>query len=84
MIITRKLAERLVNPTLLEVEGWKRISFFSKTFDIFGFEKDSISLNYEEVGHPITNSNKNFYSSRGFQNPHSYAKTFIVSNQQSF
>ena len=83
VIFTRKLAERLVNPTLLEIEGWKRILFFPKTFDIFGFEGNSISLTYEEVGHPISNSNKNFYSSRGLPNPHSYAKTFIVSNQQS-
>ena len=82
MIITRKLAERLVNPTLLEVEGWKRISFFPKTFDIFGFDQDSISLNYEVVEHRISNTNKNFYSSRGFQNLPFNAETFIVSNHQ--
>ena len=66
MISTEKLAERLVNPTLFEVEGWKRISFFPKTFDIFGFEKDSITLTYEKVEHPTATS---------------YAKTFLVSNK---
>ena len=49
IIQTKKLARRLTNPTFFEVVGWKRISFFPKALEEFGFDPDSAELNFEEI-----------------------------------
>ena len=78
VIVARKLAERLVSPTLLEVEGWKRIVFFPKTFEKFGFDPDSATLTFKEVELPISVGNAQIYNTVGQNYPHSCPSTFLV------
>ena len=78
VIDVRKLAERLVFPTLFEVPGWERIQFFSETFEIFGFDKKSVSLTFEEVELPISVGNEELYYAAGYDYPYSRPSTFLV------
>ena len=79
-IVTKKLADRLVSSTLLEVEGWKRIDFFPKTFKKFGFDKDSVSLTFKEVELPISIGNEQIYNTLGQTYINSHSSTFLVCN----
>ena len=54
VIEVEKLGERLVNPTFFEIEGWKRMKFFPKTLEIFGFDPDSAKITLEKVDLPIS------------------------------
>ena len=62
VIEVNKLGERLTNPTIFEVEGWKRIPFFLKAFEIFGFDPDSAKLSLEKVDLPISIGNGQIYN----------------------
>ena len=81
--VVKTLAERLVSPTFFEVPGWKRIIFFQKTFEIFGFDKDSVSLRYEEVVHPISVCNAHLFNLVDQTRKERYTKTFLV-NRENF
>lgn len=78
VIDPRKLAIRLVFPTLFEVEGWKRIRFFPNTFEIFGFDLNNVQLDFEEVELPISIGNAEIYHSAGQNYPLSCRSTFLV------
>ena len=70
---SKKVALRLVSPTIYEVEGWKRIKAITAAFESFGFDHRTVSVEYEEVELPISMGNKNFISGQTFN------KTFLVS-----
>lgn len=80
VIIVKTLAERLVSPTLFEVPGWKRIQFFPETFEIFGFDKETVSLTFDEVEHPISVANGQVYNAINQPLTKTYAKTFLVNH----
>ena len=80
MIVVKTLAERLVSPTLFEVPGWKRIQFFRQTFEIFGFDKKTVSLTFDEVEHPISVGNGQVYNAMGQPLTKTYTKTFLVNH----
>ena len=69
-----KIAERLVSETLFEVEGWKRIQAISLAFESFGFDPNSVSLEFEEVELPISIGNKHY-----FNDHKTLRSTFLVS-----
>ena len=82
IIQTKILAQRLTNATFFEIEGWKRIPFFPKALEEFGFNRpnDSAELKFEEVELPISIGNRQFNS---FQLGSTFAykshsKTFLV------
>ena len=77
VIRVKQLGERLVNPTFFEIEGWKKIKFFSKALEIFGFDPDSAELTLEEVELPVSIGNSQILSALGFHYQ-SHAKTFLV------
>ena len=77
VIEVEKLGERLVNPTFFEIEGWKRMKFFPKTLEIFGFDPDSAKLTIEEVELSISIGNGQIFSTLGIHHQ-SHAKTFLV------
>ena len=72
-----KLGERLVNPTFFEIEGWKRLKFFQKTLEQFGFDPDSAELTLEKVALPISIGNGQIYNTMGLPY-HPHNKTFLV------
>ena len=80
IVQTKNLAQRLTNPTFFEIVGWKRIPFFQKAFEIFGFDPDSAKLEFEEVELPISIGNgqmNNFQLGSNFVYK-SHTKTFLV------
>ena len=81
VIVVKTLAERLVSPTFFEVPGWERIQFFKDTFEIFGFDTKSVSLTFEEVGHPISVANGQVYNKIGTTHTKTYVKTFLVTQK---
>ena len=80
IIFSKNLAKRLTSPTFFEIVGWKRISFFLKALDQFGFDSDSAELKFEEVELPISIGNgqiNNFQLGSNFVYK-SHGKTFLV------
>ena len=80
IIFSKNLAQRLTNPTFFEIVGWKRIPFFPKTLEQFGFDPDSAELKFEEVELPISIGNgqiNNFQLGSNFAY-RSHSKTFLV------
>ena len=77
VIEVEKLGERLVNPTFFEIEGWKRIPFFQKTLEIFGFDPNSAELSLEKVEFPISIGNGQIFNALGIHYQ-SHSKTFLV------
>ena len=80
IVQTKILAERLTNPTFFEIVGWKRIRFFPNALEQFGFDSDSVELNFEEVELPISIGNgqiNNFQLGSNFVYK-SHGKTFLV------
>ena len=77
IVQTKNLAQRLTNPTFFEIVGWKRIEFFPKTLEEFGFDPDSAELTLEKVDLPISIGNEQIYNAMGWTyQPHK--KTFLV------
>ena len=80
IIQSKNLAQRLTNSTFFEIVGWKRISFFQKAFEQFGFDPDSAELKFEEVELPISIGNgqiNNFQLCSNFAY-NSHPKSFLV------
>ena len=77
VIEVEKLGERLVNPTFFEIEGWKRIKFFSNALQQFGFDLDSAVLTLEKVELPVSIGNGQILSTLGIHYQ-SHGKTFLV------
>ena len=80
IIHSKNLAQRLINPTFFEIVGWKRIPFFPKALEQFGFDSDSAELKFEEVELPISIGNgqiNNFQLDSNFTYQ-SHGKTFLV------
>ena len=77
VIEVERLGERLVNPTFFEMEGWKRINFFQKALQQFGFDPDSAKLNLDKVDLPISIGNEQIYNAMGWTY-HPNNKTFLV------
>ena len=75
--IAKKIALRLVSPTIFEVEGWKRIQAIPLAFEAFGYDTKTISVKFEEVELPISIGNKHFIGSRTCN------QTFLVSERVS-
>ena len=71
--IAKKIALRLVFPTIFEVEGWKRIQAIPLAFESFEFDPQTATVKFEEVDLPISVGNKNFIGG------HRCSQTFIVS-----
>ena len=74
------LAQRLTTPTFLEIVGWKRIPFFQKTLEKFGFDPTSAELKFEKVELLISIGNgqiNNFQLGSNFAYK-CHAKTFLV------
>ena len=69
---------RLVTPTLFEVPGWEKIQFFKKAFEIYGFDKDSVSLTFKEVQHPISVGNGRIFNAISGKSTKTYDETFLV------
>ena len=69
----KKIALRLVSPTIFEVEGWKRIKVIPSAFEAFGFDPQTVTVKFEEVELPISIGNKHFLGLETFD------KTFLVS-----
>ena len=80
IIQTKNLAQRLTSSTFFEIVGWKRIPFFPKTLEIFGFDPDSAELKFEEVELPISIANGQINSFQLGSNflYKSHSKTFLV------
>ena len=82
VIVVEKLGERLVNPTFFEIEGWKRIPFFQKALEIFGFDPDSAELTLEKVELPVSIGNGQILSALNTTNlmrKHSWYKNKLYS-----
>ena len=77
VIQVKKLGKRLVNPTFFEIEGWKRMKFFQKTLEIFGFDPNSAKLSLEEVELPISIGNGQIFNALNIPYQ-SQVKTFLV------
>ena len=80
IVQTKILAQRLTNPTFFEIVGWKRIAFFQKALEQFGFDPDLAELKFEEVELPISIGNgqiNNFQLGSNFVY-NSHTKTFLV------
>ena len=80
IILSKNLAQRLTNPTFFEIAGWKRIPFFPKTLEQFGFDPDSAELKFEKVELPISIGNdqiNNFQLGSNFSYK-SHGRTFLV------
>ena len=77
--VAKKIALRLVSPTIFEVEGWKRIQAIPLAFESFGFDPETVTVKFEEVELPISIGNKHFIGGK------TYNKTFLVSfNKEKF
>ena len=78
--ILDQICPRLTSPTFFEIVGWKRIPFFSKALEEFGFDPDSAELKFEEVEHPISIGNGQFNNLQLGSNfaYKSHGKTFLV------
>ena len=83
VILIDKLGERLVYPTFFEIEGWKRMKFFQKALEIFGFDPDSTKLSLEKVALPISIGNEQIYNAIDWQYQ-SHTKTFFVRKMNQF
>ena len=83
VIEVEKLGERLVNPTFFEIEGWKRMKFFPKTLEIFGFDPDSAKITLEKVDLPISIGNELIYNAMNWTY-HPHNKTFLVRKRNSY
>ena len=86
LFFSKNLAQRLTNPTFFEIVGWKRIKFFQKTLEHFGFDPDSAELKFEEVELPISIGNgqiNNFQLGSNFVYK-SHGKTFLVRKRNIF
>ena len=70
---SKKVAGQLVSETLFEVEGFKRIQAIPLAFTAFGFDPDSVSLEYQEVELPISIGNIHIMGGQ------SLSSTFLVS-----
>ena len=77
VIQVEKLGKRLVNPTFFEIEGWKRIPFFQKTLEIFGFDPNTAKLSLEKVELPISIGNGQIFNAFGIPYQ-SHLNTFLV------
>ena len=71
--VSKKIALRLVSPTIFEVEGWKRIQAIPLAFKSFGFDLRTTKIKFEEVDLPISIGNKHFIGGKTF------SQTFLVS-----
>ena len=71
--VAKKVALRLVSPTNFEVEGWKRIQAIPLAFKAFGFDPETVTIQFEEVELPISIGNKHFIGGQTFN------QTFLVS-----
>ena len=71
--VSKKVALRLVSPTIFEVEGWKRIQAIPLAFKSFGFDLRTTKIKFEEVDLPISIGNKHFIGGKTF------SQTFLVS-----
>ena len=71
--VAKKIALRLVSPTIFEVEGWKRIQAIPLAFKSFGFDPETVTVKFEEVDLPISIGNKHFIGGQ------TYNQTFLVS-----
>ena len=58
--VAKKIALRLVSPTIFEVEGWRRIQAIPLAFESFGFDPQTATVKFEEVELPISVGNKHF------------------------
>ena len=47
--VSKKIAFRLVSPTIFEVEGWKRIRVIPLAFKSFRFDLRTAKIMFEEV-----------------------------------
>ena len=71
--VAKKIALRLVSPTIFEVEGWKRIQAIPLAFQAFGFDPQTATIKFEEVALPISIGNKHFIGGKTCN------QTFLVS-----
>ena len=71
--VSKKIALRLVSPTIFEVEGWKRIQAIPLAFKSFRFDRRNAKIKFEEVELPISIGNKHFIGGQTFN------QTFLVS-----
>ena len=71
--VAKKIALRLVFPTIFEVEGWKRIQAIPLAFESFGFDPQTATVKFEEVDLPISVGIKHLIG------VHSCNQTFLVS-----
>ena len=71
--VAKKIALRLVSPTIFEVEGWKRIQAIPFAFKSFRFDLRSAKIRFEEVDLPISIGNKHFIGGQTCN------RTFLVS-----
>ena len=71
--VTKKIALRLVCPTIFEVEGWKRIQAIPLAFEAFGFDPETATVKFEEVELPISIGNKHLIGGQTCN------QTFLVS-----
>ena len=71
--VAKKIALRLVSPTIFEVEGWKRIQDIPLAFEAFGYDTQTATVKFEEVELPISIGNKHFIGGQTCN------QTFIVS-----
>ena len=77
--VAKKIALRLVCPTIFEVEGWKRIEAIPLAFQSFGFDPKTVTVKFEEVELPISIGNKHFIGGQTCN------QTFLVSfNKKKF
>ena len=74
--------ERLVDPTVFEIDGWKRIGPVREMFDGLHLNIDDYELNYERVTHPhsaiVERVTTDYYGSSPFQPA---SNTFQVQQQ---
>ena len=82
-IIASTLAQRIVSPTFFEVEGWRRVLFFTKTLRKFGFDPKNVSLTFEKVELPISIGNFQIFGST-YAGTKTSAETFLVKNRLRF
>ena len=71
--VAKKIALRLVSPTIFEVEGWRRILAIPLAFESFGFDPETATVKFEEVELPISIGNKHFIGGQ------TCSQTFLVS-----
>ena len=71
--VSKKIAFRLVSPTIFEVEGWRRIKAVPLAFESFGFDPETVTVKFEEVELPISIGNKHIIGGQTCN------QTFLVS-----